>query len=106
MPQLARGISNAAELLRKLNALNNTGIKGVLKWRHSFSEDWSGDPAIFFWVTLTDEASGKESLPAVTSAFRKLFTDRIDFRNDWDLIPYFTFRSQSEQDRLKSEEYE
>ena len=105
MPLLARGISRFTELQPELNALASTGIPGVLKWNYNLDEDWSGDSAIFFWVTLTDQASKKESLPAVTAAFRKLLTDRIDFQNDWDLIPYFSFRSQSEQNQLKSKEY-
>lgn len=106
MPILARGISQAAELRKELNGLINTGIPGVVKWRSTFSEDWSGDPAIFFWVTLDEEVSKRDKLPEVTSAFQKLVTDRIDFQNDWDLIPYFNFRSLSEQAILKDEEYD
>jgi hypothetical protein len=62
MPQLARGIAQAAELQKKLNGVMPQPTPGVVKWRHTFGNDWSGDPAIFFWVTLTDEASKKENL--------------------------------------------
>ena len=54
-------------------------------------------------MTLTDEASKKEDLSKTTSAFIKFMTDGIDFQNDWGLIPYFNFRSQSEQAKLKEE---
>jgi len=76
---------------------------GVVKWRHTFDSDWSGDPAIFFWVTLTDDASKKANLSKATTSFRKAITDRIDFLNDWGLIPYFNFRSESERAKLKDE---
>jgi hypothetical protein len=56
-------------------------------------------------VTLTDEASKKQNLSGTASAFTKLLTDRIDFQNDWDLIPYFNFRSESEQAKLQDEVY-
>jgi len=105
MPQLARGIAQAADLQKKLNGIMPQPIPCVVKWRHTFGNDWSGDPAIFFWVTLTDEASKKENLSGTTSAFNNLITGRVDFQNDWDLIPYFHFRSESEQAKLQDEVY-
>ena len=42
----------------------------MVKWRHTLGEDWTGDPAIFFWVTLTDEASKKDNLENVYHAVR------------------------------------
>ena len=59
----------------------------------------------FFWVTLTDEASKKDNLLKATQAFQNVLDERIDFRDDWDLIPYFNFRSESEQAVLKGEVY-
>ena len=104
MPR-ARGVAQAAELQKKLNGIVPQPSAGVVKWRHTFGNDWTGDPAIFFWVTLTDEASKKDNLPKATEAFRKVLDERIDFQNDWDLIPYFNFRSESEQAILNDEVY-
>ena len=104
MPQ-ARGVAHAAELQKKLNGIMPQPSPGVVKWRHTFGNDWTGDPAIFFWVTLTDEASKKDNLSKATEAFRKALSKRIDFQNEWDLIPYFNFRSESEQAILNDEVY-
>jgi hypothetical protein len=101
----ARGVAQAAELQKKLNGIMPQPSPGVAKWRHTFGNDWTGDPAIFFWVTLTDEASKKDNLSKATEAFRKVLCERIDFQNDWDLIPYFNFRSESEQAILNDEVY-
>src|ERR1039458_8278022 len=100
----ARGIAQAAELQKKLNGIMPQPSAGVARWRHTFGNDWAGDPAIFFWVTLTDEASKKDKLSQTTEGFKKVIGD-IDFQNDWDLIPYFNFRSESEQASLKDEVY-
>ena len=105
MAYLAKGIAHAADLQIKLNGIMPKPSPGVVKWRHTFDSDWSGDPAIFFWVTLTDDASKKANLSEATGAFTKAITDRIDFLNDWGLIPYFNFRSESEQAKLKDEVY-
>ena len=101
----ARGIAQAAELQKRLNGIMPQPSPGVVKWRHTFGNDWAGDPAIFFWVTLTDEASKKDQLSQTTEAFKKALSERIDFQNDWDLIPYFSFRSESEQALLNDEVY-
>jgi hypothetical protein len=105
MPLLARGISQVAKLQEELNRLSHVKIPGVVKWRYTLGEDWTRDPAIFFWIILTDAAAAGK-LSATTSTFRKKVTDRIDFANDWDLHPYFNFRSLSEQAMLKDEVYE
>ena len=104
MPR-ARGVAQAAELQKKLNGIMPQPSSGVVKWRHTFGNDWTGDPAIFFWVTLTDEASKKGNLSKATEDFRKVLCERIDFQDDWDLIPYFNFRSESEQAKLNDEVY-
>jgi len=104
MPQ-ARGVAHAAELQKKLNSIMLQPSPGVVKWRHTFGNDGSGDPAVFFWVTLTDEASTKDNLLKATEAFRQILYECVDFQNDWDLIPYFNFRSESEQAMLKGEVY-
>ena len=104
MPR-ARGVAQSAELQKKLNGIMPQPSPGVVKWRHTFGNDWTGDPAIFFWVTLTDEASNKNNLSKATESFRNEIGRLIDFQNDWDLTPYFNFRSESEQAILKGEVY-
>ena len=106
MAYFAKGIAHSAELQIKLNGIMPKPSPGVVQWRHTFGNDWSGDPAIFFWVTLTDETSKRVNLSKATAAFKKAITDRIDFLNDWGLLPYFHFRSESEQAKLKDEVYD
>lgn len=106
MPTLPRDIAQYAKLIKEFNKLLHIRVPGVVKWRYTLDNDWSGDPAIFFWVLLTDDASKPEILRTTTAAFMNLINDRIDLRRDWGLIPYFNFRSVSEQAKLKDEVYE
>lgn len=106
MPQLARGIAQAAELVKRFNGLDHVGIPGVVKWRYTLDNDWSGDPAIFFWVTLTDEASKPANLRTTKNGFIGAIGNHVDLPGNWDLFPYYNFRSQSEQAKLKDEVYE
>jgi hypothetical protein len=75
----------------------------VVKWDYAFDTDWSGEPAIFFRVVLTDAASDPQTLGRITTAFIKAITQNVDPLNEWDLLPYYSFRSQSEQAELKDQ---
>jgi hypothetical protein len=71
--------------------------------RYTVENDWSGDPAIFFWITLSDEAARPAVLSQTSRAIMDFITQRLDPVGEWGLIPYFNFRSQSEQASLKEE---
>jgi hypothetical protein len=85
-------------------AINSVTLgAAIVNWRYTIGEDWSGDPAIFFWVTLSDEASKRRNLSDATKQIIDPVKQRVDPFGQWGLIPYFSFRSQSEQARLREE---
>ena len=74
----------------------------VVLIRYDLGEDWSGDPAIFFRVLLSDEASKDHNLRTTVQRFTSTILAEID-PLDLGLQPYFNFRSESEQRELKEE---
>ena len=100
MPYLPRGVAQPTELIKHLNALAPLP-PGVVNLRYTLKDDWSGDPAIFFWITLSDDAARLEVLSQNTRGIKDFVTQQIDPAGEWDLFPYFYFRSQSEQAMLK-----
>jgi hypothetical protein len=100
---LPRGVAPPVELIKSLNALQPYLPPAIVNWRYNIENDWSGDPALFFWMTLSDEAARPQNLPQITKHITGIITRRIDPRGQWGLIPYFSFRSQSEQAALKEE---
>jgi hypothetical protein len=106
MAYLAKRITQASELVIKFNQLEHVVIPGVVKWRYSFDNDWSGDPAIFFWVTLTDQASKPQHLGQAKAAFIATINNHVDLAGERGYIPYFNFRSVSEQAKLRDDVYE
>jgi hypothetical protein len=103
MTILPRGVAQPAELIKHLNALGP--LPGVANLRYTVEDDWIGDPAIFFWITLSDEAAHLTILPQTSRRIRKFITQKLDPAGQWGLIPYFNFRSQSEQAKLKDEDF-
>lgn len=73
----------------------------VVRIRFDFGEDWSGDPAIFFRVLLSDEAAERR-LHEVTRRVVQALEDQVDFRS-LGLFAYYNFRSVSEQAVLREE---
>lgn len=66
--------------------------------------DWSGDPALYIRVLISDEA-GKERLNEVTARARLVIAEELGLEN-LDRIPYFKFRGVSEQAKLQEKAWE
>src|SRR5579859_5087593 len=73
---------------------------GVVRIRFNEGEDWSGHPALYFRVVLSDEASRTDHLSVTAAAVRGRLFDELNLAHS-DHIPYVRFRSQSEQAELK-----
>jgi hypothetical protein len=80
----------------------------VVRIRHSFSRDWDGDLAIYFRIVLTDEAGNRHPLGELTRKIRDaLVKDLALYESEYSLyIPYFSYRTESEQEQIKEPEWE
>ena len=87
---------------RQIDQVAKTLAPDVVRIRFDISSDWSGDPAIYFRVLLADEASRRDRLAEVTTKVSSQIFDELDLANS-DLIPYFNFRSESEQAEMQDE---
>ncbi len=76
----------------------------VVGLRYSIGHDWNGDPAIFFRVVLTDDASRTETLADITARVREKLFDKLRLRES-DYTPYFYFRNESELKKLTDSEW-
>jgi hypothetical protein len=66
----------------------------------TLGDDWSGEPAVFFMVILSDAASKRDQLLSVTDRVSKTIVREVEPLEAWGVLPYFNFRSQSEQAKL------
>jgi hypothetical protein len=66
----------------------------------TLGNDWSGEPAVFFMVILSDAASRRDQLLSVTDRVSKTIVGEVEPLDEWGVLPYFNFRSQSEQANL------
>jgi hypothetical protein len=99
---IERGIAEALELLKP----------DVVRIRYDVDEDYTGDPCINIRVLLTDAAAkysrkDNEHSPLFESARRaeRVIEEHVRPR-DIGLLPYWSMRSVSEQEKLKEECWE
>jgi hypothetical protein len=75
----------------------------VVRIHHTFGNDWNGEPAVFFMVILSEAASRRDQLLNVTNGVSTAIVQQVEPLEQWGVLPYFNFRSQSEQAILKEE---
>jgi hypothetical protein len=66
----------------------------------TLGNDWSGEPAVFFMVILSDAASLRDRILTTSNRVQQVLNDEVQPLEQWGVLPYFNFRSQSEQARL------
>jgi hypothetical protein len=76
----------------------------VVRIRLDVHPDWTDDPALYFRVTLSDEASRRRPLLDVTGLVRKKVVDELRLE-ELEHHPYFKFRSYSEQTKLQDPQW-
>ena len=105
MPYSPSGFVNQAQLASAVTQAVRKLGKNVVRVRHSIGTDTSGEPAIFFRIILSDAASREATLADVTGQIATILFEEIRPYENWGLIPYFSFRSKSEQAKRHEPEW-
>jgi len=92
-------VTKQSQILAAIDAVESQLAPYVVHIRYEMGQDWSGEWAIFFKVLLSDEASADGNLREIAPKVVWRMMERLDLPK-LGLIPYFDFRSQSEQTEL------
>ena len=77
----------------------------VVRIRFTADFDWSGDPALHFKIILADDASRSDRWPDLSERVRARLFDALGL--SWSgRIPYFRFRAESDQAKIKEASWE
>ena len=69
-----------------------------IKWE--VTGDWAGDLSVFFKVLVSDEAGRRKSLQRLAPRLIDFVSNNLNIP-ELGLLPYFNFRTQSEQAETK-----
>src|ERR1017187_1830389 len=100
---IAKAFAQQAQLDEAIDAVKQALGPDVLRLRYTLGRDWSGEPAIFFRIVLSDRASRRDQLLNATNQIETAIDQRLQPIEQWGVLPYFRYRSQSEQALLEEE---
>jgi len=66
----------------------------------TLDNDWSGEPAVFFLVILSDAASKRDQLLNVTTRVSDAIDRELQPLEKWGVLPYFNYNSESAQSKI------
>ena len=98
MPLVPTGFVSQAELDAEVHrAISQLGAD-VVRVRYGIGQDSGGDAALYFRIVLADRVvRPREMLRDTTQRISSALMDDLYPYSRWGLIPYFNFRSESEQ---------
>jgi len=67
----------------------------------TLGNDWSGETAVFFMVILADTATRRDRLLGITNRVSQVMVEQVQPLEEWGVLPYFNFRSKSEQANIE-----
>jgi len=100
---IARAFAQRAQLEEVIEELRSRLGPDVVRLRYTLENDWSGDPAIFFRILLSDRASRRDQLFSSTRQIEKVIVESLQPLEQWGVLPYFSYRSLAEQAVLQEE---
>jgi hypothetical protein len=72
----------------------------VIDLTFTLGNDWSGEPAVFFMVILSNAASRRDQLLTTTRQVSNAIVQIVQPLEQWGVLPYFNFRSEAEQAKI------
>jgi hypothetical protein len=75
----------------------------VLSVTPTLGTDWNGESAVFFQVILADNSVPRPLLLALTKQISWAIVHEIRPLEEWGVLPYFDFLTESERARMKEQ---
>ena len=100
---IAKALAQQPQLDEAIDQVKQLLGPDVVRLRYTLGQDWSGESAIFFRIVLSERASRRDQLWNSTSQIETAIVQHLQPLEQWGVLPYFNYRSQSEQAVLQEE---
>lgn len=98
---IPRAYAQPAEFEKAFRDIVSRLGPNVVHVRYSFGNDWTGEPSVFFKIVLSDDASARGRLFDVTNQIATTIVREVEPMEQWGVLPYFNYRSRTEQAELQ-----
>jgi len=96
---IARAFANQAQFFEAIDQVPLP--PQVVSVTPTLGTDWNGEPAVFFQVILADNSVPRPQLLAFTKQISRAIRQQIRPLEEWGVLPYFNFLTESGHARTK-----
>lgn len=98
---LPRAFIHPREFADAVEKVERKLAASVVRIRHELDYDSTGDPAVYFRIVMPDGSLTKDRSMKTTTYVSNVIVEELDLGERWGIRPYFSFRSQSEQEAMQ-----
>jgi hypothetical protein len=98
---IARAFAHQAQFFSAIAQVANALPPGVVNVTPTLGTDWNGESAVFMEVILADNAIPRPELLSFTKQVSQAIVQQVRPLEEWGVLPYFNFLTQSEQAQIK-----
>jgi hypothetical protein len=97
---IARAFAQQAQFFAAVAQAASALPMPIVSVTPSLGTDWNGESAVFFQIVLGD-GTPRSQLLNLTRQISQAIVQQVQPLEEWGVLPYFNFRTQSEQARIK-----
>jgi hypothetical protein len=101
---IANAFAHQAQFLAAVDQVARSLPPEVAEVIATLGTDWDGESAVFFKIILKDNAIPRSELLAFTKDVSWTIIQQVSPLEDWGVLPYFRFLTQTEYARVKEVE--
>lgn len=98
---IPKAFAHQTEFFATIANVAGTFTPQVVGITPTLGTDWEGEPAVFLQVILADDAVPRTQLLAFTKSISWAIAQHVQPLEEWGVLPYFNFLTQTEQARTK-----
>jgi hypothetical protein len=97
---IARAFAQQQPFLKSIAQVAGELAPQVVSVTPTLGNDWAGEPAVYFQIIIADNAVPRQNLLAFTKDISHAIVHRIRPLEEWGVLPYFNFLTQSDASRM------
>ena len=101
---IAKAFTHQAQFFALIDPIASSLPIEIAEVIATLGTDWDGESAVFFKVILKDNAIPRPQLLAFTKQISRAIVQKVSPIEEWGVLPYFRFLTQTEYSRVKQTE--
>jgi hypothetical protein len=101
MAQISRAFVHQNDFMTAVDRVARSLAPDIARVITTLDYDWTGQPAVFFMVIVSDGVAQSDRTREVMNRFETFIEEQIEPHLEWDVWPFFNVRTESEQAEIE-----